>query len=134
MLLSDPNEDRAQLDEFADSGVSSPDDVRGIFTDRFYFGCEADDPLNALAFNADFLPGQARLRPLFASDLGHWDVPDFRDVLPEAFELVEEGHMNAADFKAFVFDNAVSLWGSTNPSFFDGTAVADAARKQLRGD
>ena len=41
-----------------------------------------------------FSPANAhgtRLRPVFSSDLSHWDVPDMAGVLPEAFELVEEG-------------------------------------------
>ena len=64
---------------------------------------------------------------LFASDLGHWDVPDAREVLPEAWELVEHGHVTADDFRAFTFENAVRLWG---PEFFASTAV-DAAVKEL---
>ena len=35
--------------------------------------------------------GGPRLKALFASDIGHWDVPDIREVLPEAWELVEDG-------------------------------------------
>jgi hypothetical protein len=61
---------------------------------------------------------------MFASDIGHWDVPDVTEVLPEAWEAVEHGHLGADDFAAFAFTNAVRLWG---PSFFAGTAVADAA-------
>ena len=37
---------------------------------------------------------------MFASDLGHWEVPDACAVLPEAWELVERGHVAADDFKA----------------------------------
>ena len=42
---------------------------------------------------------------MFASDLGHWEVPDACAVLPEAWELVERGHVTADDFKAFTHDN-----------------------------
>ena len=62
-----------------------------VFTEQCFFGCEADDPMNALAFDAKINPEGARLRAMFASDIGHWDVPDFRGVLPEAWELVEDG-------------------------------------------
>ena len=48
---------------------------------------------------------------MFASDLGHWDVPDACAVLLEACELVERGHVTAEDFKAFTHDNALALWG-----------------------
>ena len=130
-MLSDPDEDPATIDEFADSGIESIDDIRDVFTRQYFFGCEADDPMNAMAFNPALNPGDARLRAIFASDVGHWDVPDFREVLPEAHELVDDGHLSRADFRDFTFANAVALWGGTNPRFFDGTVVADAATAEL---
>ena len=45
--------------------------------------CEADDPTNAFAFDTRVNPLSARINAMFASDIGHWDVPDFREVLPE---------------------------------------------------
>jgi hypothetical protein len=54
-----------------------------------------------------------------------------RDVLPEAWELVEDGHATEADFRALTFENAVSLWASGNPDFFAGTSVEAAVRKEL---
>ena len=86
-------------------------------------GGEADEPLTAGAFNTAMLPGRARLRPVFASDIGHWDVPDMREVLPEAWELVEDGHIGEAEFRAFTCDNVASLLTGTNPRFFEGTSV-----------
>ena len=90
-FLSDPDEDPATLDEWAPSGIGSVDDIVRVFTDQCFFGCEADDPMNALAFDPRINPDGARLRAMFASDIGHWDVPDFTGVLPEAWELVEDG-------------------------------------------
>ncbi len=127
-FLADPAEDEGGLDEFVASGITAPEDVRDVFTRQFHFGCEADDPMNAFAFDDRINPLGARLRAMFASDIGHWDVPDVLGVLPEAWELVEDGHVDAAGFKAFTFDNVVSLFAGTNPAFFDGTVVADAAR------
>ncbi len=127
-FLADPDEDERGLDEFASSGITAPEDVKDIFTRQFHFGCEADDPTNAFAFDDRINPLGARLRAMFASDIGHWDVPDVLGVLPEAWELVEDGHVDAAGFRAFTFDNVVSLFAGTNPAFFDGTVVADAAR------
>ena len=69
---------------------------------------------------------------MLGSDLGHWDVPDARDVVPEAYELVEHGLITAADFRDFACDNAIRLHGGMNPRFFDGTAVEDYARTVLR--
>jgi hypothetical protein len=54
-----------------------------------------------------------------------------RDPLPEAWELVEDGLIGEDDFKAFTFANAVHLWGTQNPKFFEGTAVARAAAEEL---
>ncbi len=51
-FLSLPDEDPATLDEFAACGISTAEDIRDVFTGQFYFGCEADDPLTALAFDA----------------------------------------------------------------------------------
>ena len=80
--LSLPDEDRSTIDEFAASGVTDATDIRDTFTTQYHFGCEADDPMTALAFDAERNPLGARLRALFASDIGHWDVPDVRDGLP----------------------------------------------------
>ncbi len=122
-MLSDPDEEPASIDEFADSGVRSAEDIERIFTRQFFFGCEADDPLNALAVQTGMLPRNARIPAIFASDISHWDVPDFCGVLPEAWELVEDGHLDRADFRSFVFENVVALLTGTNPRFFEGTAV-----------
>ena len=83
----------------------APTTSRRIFTEQYFFGCEADDPMNALAFDGRLNPNGVRLSAVFASDIGHWDVPDFRGVLAEAWELVEDGHITEADFRAFTFEN-----------------------------
>ncbi|MEQ8840592.1 MAG: amidohydrolase family protein [Acidimicrobiales bacterium] len=126
-MLSDPAEDADAIDEWAESGIASPDDIVAIFRDRFFFGCEADDPMNALAYQRDLVPAGVRLRAIFASDIGHWDVPDFTGVLPEAYELIEKGLLDEHDFRSFMFDDPVRLFRSGNPEFFAGTTVAEAA-------
>jgi hypothetical protein len=103
-------------------------DIVDVFTRRYSYGCEADDPMTALAFARTLHHGRA-LPAVFASDIGHWDVPDDREVLPEAWELVEDGHLSRDDFRAFCFDHPVALWADTNPAFFDGTVVEAAVRK-----
>ncbi len=130
-FLSDPEECPDGLDEFATSGITGPEDIVDVFGRQFHIGCEGDDPMNALAFDRRVLPMHTPLRAMFASDIGHWDVPDFGRVLCEAFELVDNGLVDDQDFRAFVFDNAVALWTSTNPTFFDGTVVAAQARQTL---
>ena len=50
-----------------------------------------------------------------------------RGVVPEAYELVEHGHIDEEQFRAFVFDNPVRLWTGMNPEFFDGTVIEQPA-------
>jgi hypothetical protein len=54
-----------------------------------------------------------------------------RNPLPEAYELVEENLISQDNFRDFTFANAVHLWGTQNPRFFEGTAVAKAAAAEL---
>src|SRR6185436_11948885 len=115
--LSDPDEDPGGLDEFAASGVGSATDLLEIFTEQCFFGCEADDPMNALAFDTDRVAMGGRLQAMFASDIGHWDVPDFRSVLGDAWELVEDGRMDEQAFRAFTFEHVAALFTGTRPSF-----------------
>jgi hypothetical protein len=60
--------------------------------------------------------------------VGHWDVPDLRQVLAESYSLVEQGAISEADFKAWVFDNPYRFYIESNPSFFEGTAVGERLR------
>jgi predicted TIM-barrel fold metal-dependent hydrolase len=125
-MLSEPIVGGDVVDEFAESRIGGPDDIVEIFTRRYFFGCEADDPLVAMAFDRARNPSGAQLPAMFASDIGHWDVPDFSRVLCEAWELVERGHLDLEGFRAFTFDNPVALWTGTNPEFFAGTVVEAA--------
>jgi hypothetical protein len=52
-------------------------------------------------------------------------------VLPEAHELVEDELITKDDFRDFTFANAVRLWGTQNPHFFEGTRVAKEAAALL---
>jgi hypothetical protein len=117
----------ASLDDFAACGIEHPEDIRELFVPRFYFGCESDDPINAWAFNAKGNPFSARLGAVFGSDIGHFDVQNMTEVLPEAYELVEDGLITETDFRDFVFTNPVRLWAANNPNFFKGTAVEKQA-------
>jgi hypothetical protein len=116
-------DESTETDDFADAAITTADDIVDMFTRQFAFGCEADDPMNALAFERGKLPRGARLAAVFASDIGPWDVPDARDVLPEAWELVEHGHLDEADFAEFTCGNVVRTLTALNPGFFAGTAI-----------
>ena len=131
-ILSNPDEDPASLDEFASLDVTAPEQIRDLFVRPFHFGCEADDPTNQYAFNTRINPFEAQLKALFSSDIGHWDVPDMRGVLDEAYELVEHELITADNFRDFVFGNAVSLYTATKADFFNGTVIAQAAMDHQR--
>ena len=90
------------LDDYAACGIRDKEDFLDLFVKPFFFGCEADDPANAWAFNREFNPGNAEMKAMFGSDIGHFDVQDMTDVLPEAYELVEEGKIDRDQFKHFV--------------------------------
>jgi predicted TIM-barrel fold metal-dependent hydrolase len=119
------------LDDYFRCQIEAKEDIRELFVPRFYFGCEADDPINAWAFNRRANPLGARLNALFSSDIGHFDVPDMAEVVPEAHELVEHGLITADDFRDFMFANAVRFWGEVNPDFFKGTVVEKQAAEVL---
>jgi predicted TIM-barrel fold metal-dependent hydrolase len=120
-----------RLDEFEAVGAQTAEELRDLFVPRFYFGCEADDPTVAWAFNDRLNPLGARLQPMFSSDVGHWDVPDMAGVVAEAWELVDDGHINENDFRAFTFENAVRFYASLDPEFFQGTRIEAEARQLL---
>jgi hypothetical protein len=119
------------LDDYSACRIERKEDLRELFAAPFYFGCEADDRINAWAFDRRANPLGARLNALFGSDIGHFDVPDMGEVLPEAHELLEGGLVTAEDFRDFTFANAVRLWGAGNPRFFEGTVVEKAAAAVL---
>jgi predicted TIM-barrel fold metal-dependent hydrolase len=121
---------RSELDDFAACKITRKEDWVELFAKPYYFGCEADDRMNATAFGRGN-PFGAKLNAIYSSDIGHFDVIDFCDPLPEAYELVEDGHITEDDFRSFVFSNAVRLWGKQNPSFFEGTVVAKEAAALL---
>jgi predicted TIM-barrel fold metal-dependent hydrolase len=128
---TEPVVDRATLDDFAEGGIKAADDIVRVFSEQFFFGCEADDPLNAVAFDRGLLPGGRPLNAVMASDIGHWDVPDMREVVAEAYELVERGHLDQSQFRDFTGGNLARMLTDVNPAFFTGTAVEGSIDRLL---
>jgi len=120
-------------DEWAALRIERREELRDLFAANYYFGCEADDPITACAFDARVVPFGARLRAVFGSDIGHYDVPDMARVVEEAWELVERGLLDEESFRDFAFGNAVRLHGGMNPDFFRGTSVESHAKEILQG-
>lgn len=118
-------------DDYWRCDITRKQDWIDLYATPYYFGCEADDRMNAVAFGKT-MPLGARINAIYSSDIGHFDVVDMRDPLPEAWELVEDGHITKDDFRDFTFANAVRLWGTQNPDFFAGTPVAKEAAAALK--
>jgi predicted TIM-barrel fold metal-dependent hydrolase len=129
--LRRPKESPDMLDEWAACGIEQAEDIKRLFVDPFYFGCEADDPLTSTAFNESVNPFGARLHAMMGSDIAHWDVPDMTEVLEEAWEMVDHGWISPADFREFTFVNPVRFYTGTNPDYFTGTVVHDAVARFL---
>jgi hypothetical protein len=115
--------EEVNLDEFRKCEIYNQEDICNLFTKPFYFGCEADDAMTAVAFNTKINHFGAKLNAFFGSDIGHWDVEDIRDCVPDAYKNVEKGLFTDEDFEAFMFNNPVNLYTSQNPRFFEGTII-----------
>jgi predicted TIM-barrel fold metal-dependent hydrolase len=122
----------ALFDEFAACAMSEVRDLRKLFVDPFYFGCEADDRTMAVAFNRRLNPLGATLKPVFGSDIGHWDVLDAKSVLTEAWNLVNAKLLTPENFRDLTFVNPAMMHLSMNPDYFKGTVIEDAAARLLR--
>jgi predicted TIM-barrel fold metal-dependent hydrolase len=110
-------------DNFSAVPMGQAAEMLDLFVAPFWFGCEADDPVTAHAFDRRVNPFGAALKALLGTDNAHWDVPDMAKVLAEAMELVERGRMSEDDFRQFVFVNPVELHAGMNPRFFEGTRI-----------
>jgi predicted TIM-barrel fold metal-dependent hydrolase len=132
-VFDDNHEVPPMRDEWIHCQIGRAEDIKELFVNSFYFGCEADDPINAWAFNTKVNPFGARLKSIFSSDISHWDVPDMAQVVMEAYELVEKELITETDFRDFVCDNPVSFFRGTNPAFFKGTVVEPYLQQQTAG-
>jgi len=133
LMWSNP-EDSADLDEFARCAIASKADIGELFVPKFFFGCEGDDRMSALAFDARMNPTGAKLNAIYSSDIGHFDIPDMRDAAEEAYEMVEDGLIGTDDFRAFVFTNPMRAKTDLNPDFFKGTRVEEAVASMLNAN
>jgi len=116
------------LDDFAASGITAKADIRALFEHNFFFGAEADDKLTWMAFRPEL---GVSLRPMFSSDIGHYDVLDMSEVVGEAWGLVKKGLLDEDQFRQFMFSNAVDLQTRLVPDFFDGTVVEAEVQHHL---
>jgi hypothetical protein len=83
------------------------------------------------SLNTKANPVGARRNAIFSSDIGHFDVPDMTEVVPEAHERVEHGLLTDDDVRDCMFANAVRFGREVDPDFFKGTVVEKAAAEVL---
>jgi len=110
-------------DDWAALEIGSAEELVELFVPHFFFGCEADDPMNGTAFNRRVNPGGRRLNAMLGSDLGHWDVPDMSRIFEEVVEPLEKGWFTERDLRDFAFANPVRFYTDNDPDFFRGTAI-----------
>jgi predicted TIM-barrel fold metal-dependent hydrolase len=128
-LFSFDLEEKHSLDDFYQCSIKSKKDIYDLFVPNFYFGCEADDRMNVIAFNKKVNHYNAELKAMFSSDIGHWDVPDMRFPVADAYKLVEKGCISEDNFRNFMFKNPVEFHAQMNSDFFHGTTVEDEVNK-----
>src|SRR5437763_8096847 len=121
---------RTELDDFAACKITRKQDWLDLYANPFYFGCEADDRMNATAFGKGNQFG-AKLNAIFSSALAPFDVSASRAPPPPVHSLVETALPPADDFRDFVFPASVRLWGTQTPRSFEGTRVAKEAAAVL---
>jgi predicted TIM-barrel fold metal-dependent hydrolase len=119
------------LDDFAAMEIGSEQDLADLFIPHFYFGCEADDPLACIAFDRRLNPVGAQVRAIMSFDLGHWDVSNMDHAAAEAYEQLEDGLVDPADFRKFGFTHSLQLYAGPNPEFFNGTRIEAEAAAEL---
>jgi len=112
-----------EIDEFKACKISNAKDITELFAKPFYFGCEADDRLNAVAFDKRLNHFDVELKAMFGSDIGHWDVPDMTKCVPDAYQMVEKGLMSEDNFRDFMLTNPAEFFTRQNPDFFKGTIL-----------
>ncbi|MDP6175766.1 MAG: amidohydrolase family protein, partial [Rhodospirillales bacterium] len=71
---TNPGQDQDSINDWKALKIERAEDIKLLFTENFYFGCEADDSPNYTAFNTKANQFGAKIKALFSSDLGHWDV------------------------------------------------------------
>ncbi len=128
-LIAPEGDETEPTDEFAASGIRKGRDIMRVFHKNYFFGCEADDRMTAVGFDARLNHYNLKLNAMLGSDVGHFDVTDMSGVIAEAHELVDMGLLTPDDFRAFTFTNVAGLHRGMNPDFFKGTAVEDAVLK-----
>src|SRR5207248_571720 len=124
----------ADLDDFSACRITRKQDWIDLYVAPFYFGCEADDRMNATAFSPHN-PFGAKLNALYSSDIGHFDVIDMRDPLADPAALADAARLaeGLGYHSVFVADHVVMprTLASAYPYSRDGGFPYDPDRDWL---
>ena len=120
------------LDDFAACKITRKEDWVDLYAKPYYFGCEADDRMNATAFGKGN-PFGAQLNAIYSSDIGHFDVIDMRDPLPEAYELVEDGYITERQFPRLRLRQRGAAVGHAEPALLRRHARRQGSRRGIEG-
>jgi hypothetical protein len=88
--------------------------------------------MNLTAFNPRPSPLSLKLSVMLRSDVENWEGRNMRRPLVEGGEFVGEEWLSLTAFKERAFTDPVRVHTSTNPAFFDGSAVEDAVAEYLQ--
>ena len=120
----------ADRDEWRHVGATSKDELIGLFAPTFFFGCEADDRTIAYTFSPANAHG-FQLKPIFSSDIGHWDAGDIAGVVAESFELVEDEVLTEEQYRRFVYEKPGPPVPRSEPALLRGHPSGGPGRHHL---
>ena len=103
-----------------------------LYAKPFYFGCEADDRMNAWRVRQDQPVRRQAQRDL---QLGYRAFRRDRHARSAAAKPMSWSRTASSPTTISATSPSptrVRLWGTQNPHFFDGTVVAEAARAELK--
>ena len=95
----------------------------------YYFGCEADDRMNATAFGRAN-PFGARINAIFSSDIGHFDVPDMLSPVPRPMSWSRTGYHDRRLPRLHLRQRRAAV-GHAEPALLRGHEVAKEAAAVL---
>ena len=108
------------LDDFAACKISRKEDWVDLYRRALLFRLRGRRPDQCVARSASGNPFGAKLNAIYSSDIGHFDVIDMRDPLPEAYELVEDGLHQRRQFpRLHVRERGASV-GHAEPALLRG--------------
>ena len=106
------------------ASIETADDLRDRFVARFYFGCEADDPMNVVGVQHAVVTHSAcASRRCSDPTSGTGTCPTSPACSRKRTSSSTTGSSPKHDFRDFAFTNPARLYTQGNPDFFTGTAV-----------